>query len=289
MPITYQRLGNSGGGMVVEISAYPNTQITLSNEKNTYIKTTDEKGKAIFKGVKAGTYTAMCTVNTKQFTQSITLVDTIKAGLPSAQIKGLPLKSKIKLSNGIKMILMNKNLSGHPANSGTFVSEYIVECTTPEPLTYDLTSLNKDFLVKYYDRLNQAEKKTIIQRNFTYMWLNQPGSETYKLTIEMSSYFWIPSATEVGDGRVEDGVNIGFGGSESKIKRDQYSAVKSWFLRTIKRVNGNYHPFYVDDNGVVNFKKIEHPEAYGIVPACDISLDAYVALDDDGYYRILGM
>ena len=105
----------------------------------------------------------------------------------------------------------------------------------------------------------------------------------------MSSYFWIPSATEVGDGRVEDGVNIGFGGSESKIKRDQYSAVKSWFLRTIKRVNGNYRPFYVDDNGVVNFKKIEHPETYGIVPACDISLDAYVALDDDGYYRILGM
>ena len=275
--------------MVVKISAYPNTQITLSNEKSTYIKTTDEKGKAVFKGLKAGSYTAMCTVNTKQFTQSITLVDTIKAGLPSAQIKGLPLKSKIKLSNGIKMILMNKNLSGHPANSGTFVSEYIVECTTPEPLTYDLTSLNKDFLVKYYDRLNQAEKKTIIQRNFTYMWLNQTGSETYKLTIEMSSYFWIPSATEVGDGRVEDGVNIGFGGSESKIKRDQYSAVKSWFLRTIKRVNGNYRPFYVDDNGVVNFKKIEHPETYGIVPACDISLDAYVALDDDGYYRILGM
>lgn len=289
MPITYQRLGNSGGGMVVEISAYPNTQITLSNEKNTYIKATDEKGKAVFKGLKAGTYTAMCTVNGKQFTQSITLVDTIKAGLPSAQIKGLPLKSKIKLSNGIKMILMNKNLSGHPANSATFVSEYIVECTTPEPLTYDLTSLNKDFLVKYYNRLNQAEKQTIILRNFTYMWLNQPGSETYKLTIEMSAYFWIPSATEVGDGRVEDGVNIGFGGNESKIKRDQYSAVKSWFLRTIKRVNGNYRPFYVDDNGVVNFKKIEHPETYGIVPACDISQDAYVALDSDGYYRILGM
>lgn len=291
--------------MVVEISAYPNTQITLSNEKNTYIKTTDEKGKAVFKGLKAGTYTAMCTVNGKQFTQSITLVDTIKAGLPSAQIKGLPLKSKIKLSNGIKMILMNKNLSGHPANSATFVSEYIVEDYPWDNPDFTDTTIVTKLMPKYYNTLTQDEKKTILQRKYKTKRLayDDPTIQTLK---EITAYFWLLSAfecgTSYGNKVPNDGTKINFTGNASRIKKYENGTAGKWYTRTSHwwqwDGGGNYWTYAVcvqnggadvlDGNMAVGDGQYKIP-TYGIVPACDISQDAYVALDSDGYYRILGM
>lgn len=314
MPITYQRLGNSGGGMVVEISAYPNTQITLSNEKNTYIKTTDEKGKAVFKGLKAGAYTAMCTVNGKQFTQSITLVDTIKAGLPSAQIKGLPLKSKIKLSNGIKMILMNKNLSGHPANSATFVSEYIVEeypYGNKFTYKYSTSNIHLKLLPSYYNALTAGEKASIIRRSFTpKYYLNDYYSSNFpeedqtgtKNDSKITTNFYLPSETEVNAGTLfKDGVNFGFPDNASRIKKYENGNAGSWYIRNAEydQSDGEIDLYrawqcFISTSGTRQRKDMsvnDDPSVFtaGIVPCCDISQDAYVALDSDGYYRILGM
>ena len=293
--------------MVVEISAYPNTQITLSNEKNTYTKTTDEKGKAVFKGLKAGTYTAMCTVNGKQFTTQITILDTLKAGLPSAQIKGLPLKSKIKLSNGIKMILMNKNLSGHPANSATFVSEYIVEdYPYGNKFTYEYSTSNihLKLLPSYYNKLNAEEKESIARRTFTpKYYLRGHGSDSgpkNDKTITADFYLLSNEETNAGN-RLEDGVNVGFSDNGSRKKKYENGSFGSWYIRNAEwdesdGYTDQYRTWqrYIDAAGIVRLKDLGWGDGaevvvYGIVPACDISQDAYVTLDSDGYYRILGM
>lgn len=291
MPITYQRLGNSGGGMDLEITSYPNTEITLSNEKVTKRLISDGDGIAIFKGVKAGAYTA--TANGK--TNQITVVDKQKDFL-CEQIKDLPLKSKIKFSSGKKFILMTKNLPSssnepHPLNSACLVSEFVVD-------TYTMTKLETWYesdawqrkMFACYEELPWVEKETILPR---YVW-------DWKVNgLRINAYFYMLSEKEASTSPTSsyDEYNLGFPDDASRIRTTESGDAMGYWLRdqyrdgsyrvNLSAISGLGEKLYSGIGGWITEKEL--PMTGGLVLACDISQDAYVALDDDGYYRILGM
>lgn len=286
MPITYQRLGNSGGGMDLEITSYPNTEITLSNEKVTKRLISDGDGIAIFKGVKAGAYTA--TANGK--TNQITVVDKQKDFL-CEQIKDLPLKSKIKFSNGKKFILMAKNPPApsnepHPLNSSCLVSEFVVD-------TYTMTRVETWYesdawqrkMFACYEELPWVEKETVLPRYV----------RNKNISIA-NQYFYMLSKNEAGVSSASE-YNLGFPDDASRIRTTESGEAMGYWLRD-QYGDGGYRvdlsaiSALGDDlySGIGGWIKDENlPITGGLVLACDISQDAYVTLDDDGYYKILGM
>ena len=288
MPITYQRLGNSGGGMKLLIHALPNKKVTLSGNKYNRTLMTNENGKVIFKNLKSGTYTVksigMDGVSQQQ--TEITLIDEIKCLMPIGQIKELPLKSKLKFSNGLKMILMNKNVTGHKKNSAVLLSEFIVEDLkvvtheNREENTYK-SNLFQSVLKKYFNTLTHSEQSAIILYDVSY-----PRAENNKIT--QNIYL-----LSIGDAGLplagsSSGTNIGFTDNASRIKKYENGLAGKWFTSYVYNDGSTVNYWVVKEDGSCITNGNDDITA-GIVPACDISQDAYVALDSDGYYRILGM
>ncbi len=286
MPITYQRLENSGGGMDLEITSYPNAETTLSNEKYTRTVVADEKGKAVFKNLKSGKYT----VTTNGKSKEITVFDRQYDYL-CEQIKEIEIGSKLKLTNGKKLILMIKNASGHEANTATFVSEFITD-KTKTIFNFSEDSTLVQILKRYASELADKEK-TIIKEYDYHFSFDQGGANKAK------SQFYILSLTELGlSGGTSGGAKLGFNDDTSRIKKYEGGSAGIYFTRDGREVtesNGaeRYDHYCVSAAGkkvAVGAYAVNGTYATaGIVPACDISQDAYVTLDDDGYYRILGM
>ncbi len=278
-----------GGGMDLEITSYPNTEITLSNEKVTKRLVSDDDGIAIFKGVKAGAYTATANGKSKQ----ITVADKQKDFL-CEQIKDLPLKSKIKFSSGKKFILMAKNPHAssnepHPLNSACLVSEFVVDTYTMENLeTWYESDAWQRKMFACYEELPWVEKETVLPR---YVW-NDGVSIA-------NQYFYMLSEGEMGvsPSPSVNEYNLGFPDDASRIRTTESGELMGYWLRdqyrdgytrvNLSAVSGLGENLNSGIGGWTTKEKL--PMTGGLVLACDISQDAYVALDDDGYYRILGM
>lgn len=289
MPITYQRLGNSGGMVDLKITTYPNTEVKLQGDKVARTLISDEQGIAIFKRLKGGTYTATANGKTKE----ITVLDQ-QSEYVCQQVKDLPLKSKIKFSSGLKMILMTKNPIApegdeHRPNIACLFSEFVIEKYTIEENdiepTEDVQWIKK--MEGYYNELTWEEKETFRVFHCRYGFLTYLGG----------LYFYLPQEYEVGvgyeSGTTNKKYNWGFSNNESRIRRLEGGDAQIYFTRGTGGVGASkINIRAVSKSGEGYFDHLELdmlPFTTGIVPCCDISQDAYVALDSDGYYRILGM
>ena len=290
MPITYQRLGNSGGGMVdLKITTYPNMEVKLQGDKVARTLISDDQGVAIFKRLKGGTYTATAKGKTKE----IAVVSEQEEALLT-QIKDLPLKSKIKFSSGKKFILMIKDpatLEGdeHKPNIACLFSEFVIEKhvlkqNTIEPVE-DAQWTEK--MESYYNELTWKEKETLRVFHCKYSYAFYLGG----------MYFYLPHEAELGVGTGSETVNKkynwGFANDASRIRKLEDGSAQIYFTRgTGGTASVGINIRAVNKNGAGYFDYLKSdmlPFTTGIVPCCDISQDAYVALDSDGYYRILGM
>ena len=285
MPITYQRLGNSGGGMVdLKITTYPNTEVKLQGDKVARTLISDNQGVAIFKRLKGGTYTVTANGKTKE----ITLIDEKKEFL-CQQIKELPLKSKIKFSSGLKMVLMTKNPlvpvgEEHASNVACLMSEFVTEThkvqDADDSFERDQEWQNKMF--DYYKKLTWQEKATI-----------KPYFAKCDNIYAINTYFYMPCRYEVGLKMDSDfnKYNWGFANDSDRIKKLERSSAREYWLRDSGAWDSSFSYVAVSAKGqLVDVMELrDFPKNSGIVPCCDISQDAYVALDSDGYYRILGM
>lgn len=278
--------------MDLEITSYPNTEITLSNEKYTRTVVADEKGKTIFKNLKSGKYT----VTTNGKSKEITVFDRQYDYL-CEQIKEIEIGSKLKLTNGKKLILMIKNASGHEANTATFVSEFITD-QTETFFNFSEGSNLVQILKRYASEL--ADKEKTIIKEHDYIFKHDQG-ESGVTREAVKSQFYILSAWELGLSVSESsGTNLGFNDNASRIKKYEDGSAGVYFTRDSKNMKGTHsgsdYAFYCVNSigGLVGLRNYGGTTSAvdvtaGIVPACDISQDAYVTLDDDGYYRILGM
>lgn len=275
--------------MDLEITSYPNTEITLSNEKVTKRLISDGDGIAVFKGVKEGTYTAAANGKAKQ----ITVADKQKYFL-CEQIKDLPLKSKIKFSSGKKFILMAKNPPApsnepHPLNSACLVSEFVVDTYTMEKLeTWYESDAWQRKMSACYEELPWAEKETVLPRFVSNGGLSIANQYFYMLS---EGEMGVPASPALNE------YNLGFPDDASRIRTTESGEVMCYWLRgqgrdgstrvNLSAISDLGKRIYDGIGGWTTNSKL--PMTGGLVLACDISQDAYVTLDDDGYYRILGM
>lgn len=292
MPITYQRLGNSGGGMVdLKITTYPSTEVKLQGDKVARTLISDDQGVAIFKRLKGGTYT----VTTKNKVKEIVLVTEYHETVMD-QIKDIKIGSKIKFSSGKKFILMKKDAKAdtrepYPLNSACLVSEFIVDTYTMEkPEIWVESKAWQKKMSACYEELSQKEKNTILSRTVTNSFFDN---------VYIDSHFYMLSEDEAGIASYDNGHNLGFTDNASRKRTTEAGESMGYYLRKQYRDESNtwrVHLGSIDRNGA-NFDtgiggwiaQEDLPKTGGLVLACNISQDAYVALDSDGYYRILGM
>ena len=275
----------------LKITTYPNTEVKLQGDKVARTLISDNQGVAIFKRLKGGTYT----VTTKNKAKEIVLVTEYHETIME-QIKDIKIGSKIKFSSGKKFILMKKDAKAdtrepYPLNSACLVSEFIVDTYTMEkPETWVESKAWQEKMSACYEELSQKEKNTIFSRTVT----NSYGDPVY-----MGLYFYMLSEGEAGVASYDNGYNLGFTDDTSRKRTTESGENMGYYLRNQNRdrnntwrvnlgsINRNGHNF---DTGIGGWIAQEDlPKTGGLVLACNISQDAYVALDDDGYYRILGM
>lgn len=224
------------------------------------------------------------------------------AGVGAKQVKNLPLGSKIKFSSEKTFVLQAKGMGGHPGNSVTLISEYIIEnaywSKGEEKVSYTSSDLNRRILPGYYNALSALEKSKI----FSY-----------------SSYgnMWLPSMSEVN--------NMNFPNNESRIKKIKNGSAGQWMTRDYSNSIGSSHkdgdPYpgiggqmiqkyvrgtYQDISCITTTGEFMEVGLYsgeemsfshspswmldyggysksGVVPCCDINGDAYVKLEK-GYW-----
>ncbi len=317
MPIKYQCLGGGKELLNVTINTGVRSTVTFRGET----KQTDESANVTFSRVPIGVHTVTIKINEMTFTKKIKVVSQLnKCGL---QVKDLPIGSKIKFSSGKKFVLMAKDHPIHDAGSATFLSEFIIERALwgGNSWCYKQSNIHKTILPSYYEELNPPEKNAIINYEFTafddnaynghpqcpdavgkdsamnndFISDKYPGAWSNPVDI-MRSYFYLPNSHEYG-GTVADGdggKNLGFSSDKDRIKRYENGDVGDYFTRTSGspyRGQSYIDYEYITENGY--FGSTNGPDSVnvyrGVVPACDISQDAFVTLDNDGYYRILGM
>ncbi len=245
----------------------------------------------MFSVLKTGTYTIICTLESGFSFQDEIVFEDKMFNAKAIKIKDLDLRSKIKLSNGQKYILMGKSIQGHQTNSATFSSEFITEKAEITGFYLD-SVVHKQIMPRYYNELSELEKRVIINREFsTY------NDEIDKQVVAFS-YFWLPTCHEYGLGGwvgayQQNGAPIGFDSDQDRIKKYTNGEVGTHHARTSAYYDSSgasirgWRTWYINNSGT--YDSDDYGGTHGIVPACDISQDAYVALDSDGYYRILGM
>lgn len=265
------------------------------------IKTANENGLAVFKNLKDGTYIATSEeISGLKFRKEIVFTK-YQNDKFYKKVSDLPLRAKIKFSSGKTFILMARNLVGHSANSATFVSEIAIEEYTWSNLrdTYKNSKVAMTILPSYYNELSQTEKETFVQ----YQCLTLEGDDR-KNPVAVPSLFWLPSITEcmpneslMSDYRPESKSDLNFGNGDpyheddDRRRKNPQGIWVRWFTRSRSKIfyDNTRYVCTVSDLGDYTSNSGEIPCTAWIVPACDISQDAYVALDSDGYYRILGM
>lgn len=309
MPIKYQMLGGGGGGLTVAINTGVGSSVTLSNEKYNKTLIANDNGLAVFENLKVGTYNVKAV--TKEGTtdqDTITVTGEIVEQV-AWKIKDLPLGSKIKFSSGKKFLLSGKDIKGHATNSATLWSEYIIEnYEFTNDATYKDSPIAKQLMPKYYNELNETEKSCLLQYNAG---VHKVSDNT---NYRVNSWFWLPSGKELGtyhDDYATEGTEFIVGMYSSMFDFvPQNANVKNWmrikkfepeveetedekysphnsFPYCTRNGNSNSSGDYM--HGISERGEIKYGKSTGIVPACDISQDAYVALDDDGYHFIIGM
>lgn len=296
MPIKFQCLGGEKELLNVTINTGIKSTVTLKGET----KQTDDGANVTFSRIPLGVHRATITAGGFTFDKNINVVGRVERC--GVAIKDLPLNAKIKFSSGKKFVLMAKNVKRHATNTATLVSEYIIEnypWTKAEGTMYSNTNIHKKLMPKYYNELNEAEKSALVE----YEAITQDVSDTIEHehgTFDYSkyssegfgviSYFWIPSPNEFGSH-----LGIGFNGYSIGFDEDTNPCIKHFENGAFGKIYSRYgdwdrtygeHGAYIgDERG--SFWGEKFPLNYGIVPACDISQDAFVTLGDDGYYRII--
>ena len=299
MPIKYQMLGG-GGGTDLLLKVAPNISVTLSKGTYTQTLTANEQGQALFKNLSNGTYTATAQGTDGVRYQKEILVDDVQEEVfVVAKIKDLPLKSKIRLSDGKTFILQAKNAENHPKNSATFISEYIIEDFEWADDNYGANHYGaykklKSIFEKHLENLSAYERQSVLL-------FNADGQEIGTEEPTVPSHFYFLSYFELGvnengnafgpddfsDGEYY-GRNLGFSSNADRTKKYQSGKAGTYFLRNSNVWNSSLTIWYVDETGKVKSDYFfEHDTlTCGVVLACDISGDTTVYLDTDGYYRV---
>ncbi len=294
MPIKYQALGSSGTDLILK--AAPNVSVTLSKENYTNTIVANENGQALFKNLSNGTYIATAQDSDGTQYQKEILINDIKEDILIVQkIANLPVGSKIEFSSGRKFILMKHKAKAHDQNSATFVSEFIQEDFSwvfgsyGGPI-YDKNEDLQNLLNKYYGELSGYERENIV--NFTADGLYGYRGGSYERPT-ISQRFYLLSLAEVGYDESDftekaSERNLGFPNIDSRIKRYKNGESGKYWLRNGKESHNprSYH-FYIGPMGEQNkMTDSSEPFVAGIVLGVDISENAMVYLETDGYYRV---
>lgn len=298
MPIKYQMLGGGGGGTDLLLKVAPNISVALS--KGAYTKTivAGENGQAIFKNLSNGTYTAIAQgTGGVQYQKEILIHGVQEEGFAAQKVANLPVGSKIKFSSGREFILMKHKATAHDQSSATLVSEFIQEnfAWTFEINGYPIYSANKnlqDLLNKYFNELSGYERENVV--NFT-----ADGTRTYEggkyESVTTSQRFYLLSLAEFGldDGKFPEKAserNLGYLDMDSRIKRHKNGDVDKYWLRNNYRSTPSITYWYIGPKGGPNSANNSNsrPTTFtaGIVLGVDVSENAKVYLDTDGYYRL---
>ena len=288
MPIKYQMLGG-GGGIDLLLKVVPNVSVTLSRDIYTKTATTNSKGQVLFKNLSDGTYTATVRYSDgTQYQKEILVSDAPQEeGFATQKIANLPTGSKIKFSSGRKFVLMKHKAKAHGQNSATLVSEFIQEnyAWVKKNSVYFENTDFLNFLYKYFYELTDYEKNNILEFNADDMWAYDSSN---KYTVKQR--FYLLSLEELGV-YGDAGRNLGFDGMTSRIKRHESGGAYRYFSRSCYYTSSsNYSQNVIEADGDNNkFTWEEQDETTfdaGIVLGVDISENAKVYLDTDGYYRL---
>lgn len=294
MPIKYQMLGG-GGGTDLLVKVVPNVSVTLS--KGTYTKTltANEQGQALFKNLSNGTYTATAQgIDGAQYQKEILIHGAQEEGFATQKVANLPVGSKIKFSSGREFILMKHKAKAHNQNSATLVSEFIQEDFSwtfeinGNPLYNKNTNL-QNLLNKYFGELSRYERENVVDFTADGIRTESWGNPT------ISQRFYLFSLAEFG---IDDSVfpenaserNLGFLDMDSRIKRYKNGEAGKYWLRNNHQSEPSITYWYIGPKGGPNSAKNSNsrPTTFtaGIVLGVDISENATVYLDTDGYYRV---
>ncbi len=324
MPIKYQALGGGGSGLTVAINTGVGSSVTLSKEKYNKTLIANNNGLAVFENLIIGTYNVKVVADGGLTDQMAIQVTGNQTEQVVFKVKELQLGSKIKFSSGKKFLLSGKDVEGHATNSATLWSEYIIEnyefrrdgtsgteIDNRNGCAYIDSTVHKKLMPKYYNELNDAEKSVLLEyRAKTYD--NENGGFDYT-----NSFFWLPSDSELSaegsytkdkEGKniylkmyehLYDFVNATIGGGVTynwtrpktlegeKIPKPYFTRTND-FLDTFWRAGCVYGGDRGGTTGQGYISVTNLPSTAGIAPACDISQDAFVTLDSDGYYFIIG-
>lgn len=284
MPIKFQALGG-GGGIDLLLKVAPNIIVTLSREGYTSTLTTDEQGQALFKKLKAGTYTVRFKNGNIEFQNELIVFDKQKETFNVKQIKDLPLGAKLKFSSGKTFILLKKNAKGHPDNSAVFWSEYITKIHRFDGVQYFDSEVYRSIMPSYYNELNEQEKRASINYERIATTYEESGSGTKKRGF---ANFYLLTLKELGcDDFLEEYENLGFKDNGNRIKKQQGELARDYSTSDVyrSRAGGFYYGRFIKSSGALSSGN--DVSGRGIVPACDLKSDTYVILDADGYYKVL--
>ena len=291
MPIKYQMLGG-GGGTDLLLKVVPNVSVTLSRDIYTKTATTNSKGQVLFKNLSDGTYTATVRYSDgTQYQKEILVSDAPQEeGFATQKIANLPTGSKIKFSNGRKFILMKHQAKAHNQNSATLVSEFIQEnyfWVKKNGVYYENKGF-QNFLYKYFYELTDYEKNNILEFDADDMFY-----QTEQNSRIVKQRFYLLSLEELGV-RGDTGRNLGFSTKASRSKRHEGGEAYRYIARTCKIDMGTSMQRVIEADGDNNMFSWDKASANGtgatfeagIVLGVDISREATVYLDTDGYYRV---
>ncbi len=295
MPIKYQMLGG-GGGTDLLLKVAPNISVTLSKGTYTQTLTANEQGQALFKNLSNGTYTATAQgTDGVRYQKEILIDDVQEESFVAQKVANLPTGSKIKFSSGREFILMKHKAKAHDQNSATLVSEFIQEdfswvfSSYGGPI-YDQNTDLQNLLNKYYGELSWYERKNIV--NFTADGMKAYRNSAWKYPTIVQR-FYLLSLAEIGydDSDFPEKAserNLGFPDTDSRTKRYKSGeSGKYWLRNGYKSHNPVSNHWYIGPMGGQNkMSDSSEPFVAGIVLGVDISREATVYLDTDGYYRV---
>ncbi len=285
MPIKYQMLGG-GGGTDLLLKVAPNISVTLSKEGYTQTLTTDESGQALFKNLKAGTYIVKFRSESTELQNEVVVLDKQEETFGVKQVKNLPLGAKLKFSSGKTFKLLKKNAKGHPSNSATFWSEYIIQIHRFDGVQYFDSYVHSTIMPSYYNELNEQEKLAVIEQERIAVTYTESGTDTSK---KGRTNFYLLTVRELGhsDKYPTEYENLGFGSNVTRIKKTTAELARDYCTSDVyqSRSGSSYYGRFIQEDG--SFSSGNDISGRGIVPACDLKNDAYVILDADGYYKVL--
>lgn len=275
-----------GGGIDLLLKVAPNISVTLSKEGYTQTLTTDESGQALFKNLKAGTYIVKFRSESTELQNEVVVLDKQEETFGVKQVKNLPLGAKLKFSSGKTFTLLKKNAKGHPSNSATFWSEYIIQMHRFDGVQYFDSYVHSTIMPSYYNELNEQEKLAVVEQERIAVTYTESGTGTSK---KGRTNFYLLTVRELGhsDKYPTEYENLGFGSNVTRIKKTTAELARDYCTSDVyqTRSGNSYYGRFIQEDG--SFSSGNDVSGRGIVPACDLKSDTYVILDADGYYKVL--